>query len=61
MNNNTCAIGLRIRWVHNADVLRLSEKQAELAQKFHKMNREKTQLEKIMKMHKEMQEEVDRT
>lgn len=26
MNNNTCAIGLRIRWYHNADMLRLDEK-----------------------------------
>ena len=60
MNNNTCAIGLRIRWLHNADVMRLEEKQTDLAKKVHLLDKEKSQLERIIKMHKQLQEELDR-
>ena len=61
MNNNTCAIGLRVRWLHNADVLKLEEKQADLAKKVHLLDREKSQLDRIVKLHRSIQEELDRT
>lgn len=60
MNNNTCAIGLRIRWLHNADVIRLEEKQADLAKKIKALERDKSQYERIVKMHKQLQQELDK-
>ena len=52
MNNNTCAIGLKVRWVHNPDIVRLEEKQGDLAKKVKTLEREKSQLERIIKMHR---------
>jgi uncharacterized protein YlxW (UPF0749 family) len=60
MNNNTCAIGLRIRWLHNADLIRLEEKQADLAKKIKALERDKSQYERIVKMHKQLQQELDK-
>jgi hypothetical protein len=54
MNNNTCAIGLRIRWLHNADLIRLEEKQADLAKKIKALERDKSQYERIVKMHNQL-------
>jgi hypothetical protein len=54
MNNNTCAIGLRVRWLHNADVVRLEEKQADLSKKVKALERDKSQYDRIVKMHKQL-------
>lgn len=39
MNNNTCGIGLRVRWLHNADLLKLEEKQSDLAKKIREVEK----------------------
>lgn len=60
MNTNTCKIGISIRWLHNADMLKLQEKQAELNMKMKRVENEKRQLERITKLHKQAREELDK-
>lgn len=59
MKCKTCVIGLRVRWLHNADMLKLQEKQADYAkkEKAHE-NRIKMQMN-LKKLSSQAQERLD--